>query len=187
MRFALAAFAAAALATLAGCSNPIPVSPRGAFYLQTSQPPGCSIFGNHVGVGDLSTTTVKERLLDGTNCKNGVCASVDCTVAGTKTFSVDGFIADPAISGAYFEVHIPAITSDATEDSPAKGTGKFSAEWTAYSSFQGECDFFLTGEEAVATGKAWMSFTCDSLAYSDGHSSCPVTVGYAVFENCLTD
>ena len=183
MRFALLVFSAAALATLAGCSDPVPQSADGAFWLATLQddPLECKIGGQTAQVGAIDSTERKTVITDGTNN-----ASIRCEVEGTTApFKVHGAIDDLANSATYFEISIPSITSDASIDAPAVGSISFSSSWTAGEPYSGPCNFYFEGtKESVASGRIWVSFQCDAL--TSNMSTCPLKQGYAIFENCLT-
>ena len=182
MRFALAALSAAALATLAGCSDPVPQTPDGAFILTTTQPDPlqCLISGHTAQVGSVDSGKITNSIIDGT-----MMTSIDCNVAGTGTFNAYGKIDDTVNSGNYLEIQINSISSGATKDAPAAGTAVFSGTFTAGEPYQGNCNFYFEGKEKVDAGKIWVSFDCPGLIGQSGMSTCPVPQAIAVFENCL--
>lgn len=184
MRFALVAFSAAALATLAGCSDPVPQSADGAFWVATTQanPLECQIAGFTAQVGAIDATERTTVVTDGTNG-----TSVQCEITGMAApFNVHGRIDDSANSANFLEITIPSISPKATKDMPAQGSLTLSAAKTAGEPYGGNCNFYFEGgKETVASGRAWLSFECDAL--TSGMSTCPLKQGYVILENCLTE
>lgn len=187
MRFALAALSIVALPLLAAaCSEPVPQTPDGAFYFQMVQddPIKCSIAGNKAAVGLVDATNKNTVILDGSNG-----TKVDCSIIGTKNaapFEVHAKLDDGANTGNYLEILIPKMGTDATVDAPATGSVVLSTPWTA-STYTGQgCKFYFAkdSKQTVASGRVWLTFECPGV--SSGMSTCPVKVGYAIFENCLT-
>ncbi|APR86153.1 Hypothetical protein A7982_11502 [Minicystis rosea] len=190
MRFAHAAAAVAvtavAFAMSAGCSEPVPVSADGAFFLATIQddPLKCSHAGHTVQVGAVDSVQKTTVIIDGTDQ-----ITVDCNVVSLKEsgapFKVQGKIDAQLKSGNYMEIAIPSISPSATADAPAAGSIVFSDPKTAGQPYSGSCDFYFEQKnQTVADGRIWVSFKCDAL--TSGMSTCPLKQGYAIFENCLT-
>jgi hypothetical protein len=188
MRFILAALSVAALASLAGCSEPIPMSPDGAFLIHTQQddPQTCLIMGNTAQCGAVDETLKKANgtLTDGVDG-----TKVSCSVIGTGPYEVAGTLDDTGNTAGrqpyFLDLSIPALNKDATKDNPATGTLSFSAPWTA-TPYNGTCNFYFTGaKERVTTGAVWFSFDCPSIGAGESH--CPVVSSVALFENCLTE
>jgi hypothetical protein len=191
MRFAHAAAAAATVATLAlfaGCSEPVPQTPDGAFWLTTIQPDAiaCHIAGHTDQVGTVDSKQHSPVVTDGTD---GIV--VDCSVSSiagnaAAPFQVYAKLDATTKTGNYLELNIASITAAAKIDAPAVGTLVFSDPKTAGNGFQGNCNFYFEGGagEGVSDGKIWVSFQCDGLV--SAMSTCPVKQGYAIFENCLT-
>jgi len=184
MRFVLAAFSVAAVAVIASsCSEAVPASADGAYFLTTIQndPQACMIAGHTVQVGAIDAQEKKTVLTDGTDK-----TKVSCTVLNaTAPFDVHAVLDDSLKTGNYFEMLIPAISASNKVDSPAAGNVIFSAPYTAGNAFSGACNFYFEGKEGVDAGKIWVSFQCDGLTF--GMSTCPLKQGYAIFENCLTE
>lgn len=184
MRFALLAFSAAALATLSGCSDPVPQVADGAFWLSTVQndPTECGIAGNISQVGAVDASAKKTVIKNGQKIGDRT-TEVTCTVSGTAApFKVSGLINDQV---NILSISIPAISPSNDLDSPADGSLTFSAAWTAGNPFGGNCKYYFEGSEGVASGRIWVSFQCDGL--TSGMNTCPLKQGYAIFENCLTE
>ena len=188
MRLALVALSVVAFASLTGCSDPAPVLPDGAFFLQTTQsdPTQCMIAGNFAQVGVIDANNKNAVVSDGQDK-----AVVDCNVSGTSNFDIYAVLDDTGgNSGDYFEMLIGSIGLSATEDNPAKGAVAFSAPWTAGNAFGGACNFWVESgnspriDNADGAGKVWVSFSCPGL--TSGMSTCPLQTGFALFENCLT-
>lgn len=184
MRFAVLAFSAAALATLAGCSDPVPQVADGAFWLATiqSDPLACKHAGHTAQVGAVDSLERKTVITDGQNK-----TKVQCEVLGAAApFEVHGQIDDQVNSANFLEISIPSISPSATIDDPAVGSITFSTPNTAGNPYGGSCNFYFEGtKESVASGRIWVSFQCDALV--SGMSTCPLKQGYAIFENCLTE
>ena len=191
MRFTLV-FSAVALASLTSCSDPIPQTPDGAFYLALVSPGGqCMINGHTAQVGGIDAANRNTVVTDGTSAVDGgPVTHVTCSVTGTTTFNVHGKIDDIDNSGNSLEMIIGGIAAGATEANPAKGSAVFTAPWTAGNGYSGPCNFWFSPmtKEAVdvtgGVGRAWVSFSCAAL--SSGMSTCPLKTGFAIFENCLT-
>jgi hypothetical protein len=189
MRFVLAAVSvAAALATLAaGCSEPVPPSPDGAFYLATTQddPLACHVAGHADQVGTIDSTERSNVVTDGMNGTSVVCAvSSTSSDMMSPPFKVHAKIDDLANSANYLEFRIDSISPSNKMGSPAVGTLTFSDPRTAGEPYGGNCNFYFEGSEGIDAGKIWVSFECDAL--SQGMSTCPLHQGYAILENCLT-
>jgi hypothetical protein len=187
MRLVLAAAATAALATLAGCSEPVPQTPDGAFFVQMIQddPSQCMIAGNTAQEGVIDNAMRGTVVSDGTNM-----TVVDCTVqsnAGNMAapFQVHGKLDATGKTGDYLEIEIASISPSATEMAPAVGSVIFASPKTAEESYNGNtCTFFFENKETVDDGKIWVSFACTNVV--SGMSTCAISKGYAIFENCLT-
>jgi hypothetical protein len=180
MRFAFLALSAAALATLAGCSDPPLVIPDGAFTVSTIQdmPQLCMIAGHTAKIGDINDSQRKTVVA---NAEDG--AIVSCAVSGTSDFTVTANIVqgDKSLS-----IGIASIKPGATLASPASGTIGYSSVNTAGNVYGGKCNYYFTPntDETVASGRIWVSFQCPAL--QQGMSTCPIQQGYAIFENCST-
>jgi hypothetical protein len=183
MRFVFAVLSVAAVGMIASaCSESVPAAADGAYFLTTTQPDPlkCMIAGHTVQVGAIDAQVKKTVLVDGTNK-----TVVQCTVLNdTAPFQVHASLDDTANTGTYFEIVIPSIGPGAKSDSPATGTVIFSDPKTAGNAFSGQCNFFIEGNEGIASGKVWVSFNCDGVSF--GMSTCPLKTGFAIFENCLT-
>jgi hypothetical protein len=190
MRFALAAVSVTALAALSGCGSSSSTAPEAAFSIQMEQtdPEECTIADNLGQVGSVSVLDIGTTVLDGMVDSNMNTAAISCTVSGTSTYNVQAQVTD----GAYaLQITIPSITASATLDSPAMGSISYEAAATADEAFQGMCMYyFVPGSSGmgsappVAAGRIWVAFQCPSL--QSGMTMCPITQGYAVFEDCLT-
>lgn len=185
MRFTMLAVSAFALLTYAGCSEPVPQTPDGAFYVATvnNDPSMCKITGNTAQVGKVDQNEKNAVITDGTNG-----TKVDCSVINaTAPFDVHAKVDDTANSGYYLEIIIPKISPSASKDKPATGTATIAAPWTAGSPYTGECNFYFEEgtKETVDAGRIWVSFDCPGI--TSGMSTCTLKAGFAIFENCLTE
>jgi hypothetical protein len=102
----------AALAGAAGCSDPVPPTPQGAFQATfVSDSASCMIAGHNTAVGAVTSSTKDKVLVSGIDG-----ADIECTVSGSGTFSVQAKITQ---NGQGLEINIPKLTAGATKDSPA--------------------------------------------------------------------
>lgn len=189
MRFALAAVSVTALAAVAGCGSSSSTAPEAAFSVQMEQtdPEECTIADNLGQVGSVTLmdigNTVTDGMLDGMNT-----AMVSCTVSGAGPYAVQAQVTD----GAYvLEISIDSISASATLTSPAMGNISYESADTADEAYSGTCMYyFVPGASGmgslvpIAAGRIFVAFQCPML--QQGMSICPITQGYAVFEDCLT-
>ncbi|MFT3768132.1 MAG: hypothetical protein QM820_21995 [Minicystis sp.] len=188
MRFTLVAVSAVALATLAGCSEPVPQSADGAFFIATSQPDPsvCIHVGHTTQVGTVDSTQRTTVVTDGVDGINVSCTVESLAGSMTPPYLVKGKIDALSKSGNYMELLIPSISPNAKPDAPAQGSVVFSDPKTAGNPYSGPCDFYFEqSNQTVDNGRAWLSFKCAELTSS--MSKCPLTTGYVILENCLTE
>lgn len=169
--------------TSSSSSGVINPAADGAYFLSLTQtdPTACKVPTHDAAVGMVDAATRGQVITNGTGG-----TKVTCEIQGTTSFNVHGKIDDTANTGNYFEIVIASITPDASEDAPAPGDMTFVSPQTAGGPLSGDCSFYFTPgtPETVATGKVWLTFRCPAL--TGGQSTCPVDLGYAIFENCLT-
>jgi hypothetical protein len=186
MRFDRCITAAATLLPLAalGCSDPVPPTPDGAWTLNFVQQSAleCDIFSHNAQVGIISSDSRTKVITDGTEG-----ARVSCEVTGSGTFKAKGKASQ---NGYSLEILIPAITADASPESPADGQIAYSStKETVSNTYVAEkpCAFYFQPDtkEGVDTGKIWVAFQCDEIVFDT--SKCQISQGYAIFENCTTD
>ncbi len=188
MRFArlgLASFAAAAsMVGSLGCSDPVPPTPRGAFYVGfVDSGVDCAIAGHNTQVGVVNDHERTEVLTDGVDG-----AAIECKVTGSGAFAASGSISH---GGDYLAIDIPSIKfPDATKDAPVTGSASFASFKTidTYSSTASGCNFYFVNNGAngqgVGAGKIWASFECPAVQAD--MSVCKIQQGYVIFENCVT-
>ena len=112
MRFTMVAVSAFVFLTYAGCSEPVPQTPDGAFYVTTvnNDPSKCTIVGNSMQLGKVDQNEKNTVITDGTNG-----TKVDCEVLNTAApFDVHAKIDDTANTGNYLEIDIPSISPSAS-------------------------------------------------------------------------
>ncbi len=180
MRLFPLGFICVGLALLSGCSDPVPPTPRGAWtvsFVDTGI--DCQHGGHNAKVGDVGPSTKNAVVVDGTEGAN-----VNCSVrAAGKGFAVDASLQQ---SDKYLTMLISEISASATETAPAKGGVGYSSANTVdtYTTTETDkCDYyFVPSAQGVAAGRIWVSFKCPTL-YAEG-STCAITQGYAIFENC---
>jgi len=179
MRLPLLAFSLAALAALEGCSSGTPVTPDSAWTVNLSGGTDCQIFNSTRSVGEVTVSTVQERVDDGANG-----ASVICSVTGTGPFVVNAIA---TLGPDTLNIVIPSLTAGATAAAPAIGSVSYESDATVANYASNNCDFyFANGQEGVDPGQVWVAFTCAALSNGGTASSCPVTESVALFENCTT-
>jgi hypothetical protein len=173
-RFALLAVPAL-VATLCGCSDPVPPIPQGGFEVQFQNPGGgqCNINSHNVKMGTVNAAARSELVSDGAG------ASVSCSVSASS------------ISGSAFEnpnnltIDVPSITPETTIDAPATGVVSFSSGTTAgvfVSPPEAPCNFYFQEGQTIQAGDVWVTFDCPTLT-SEGQS-CRILKGFAAFTNC---
>lgn len=185
MRFTLAALALTTSVLVASCSEPVPQSPDGAFYLNHSQPDAsvCAVFNHTIQIGSVANTE-RTTITDGTDGTKVACKVLNATAPFSVTASIDD---SSGKSGSYFWINIPKIDKTATEENPAIGSVTYADLKTASNPLSGTCNFFFEAgsSEGVDSGKIWVAFTCPMVSGQAG--TCAVQKGVAVFENCLTE
>jgi hypothetical protein len=187
MRFApLAAFSVLALASLAGCGGGGSTPPEAAWVVSMiqSDPTQCMIADNTRSIGAVSNSKITTPEISGTTDGQLGTVTVQCTVSGTSSFSVD---AQASAGPDSLHITIPSIDASASMSSPATGNISYESDATADNFYQGDCNFYFEQSMgvAVAAGRIWVAFQCPMLM--SGLSTCPVDQGYAVFEDCLTE
>ena len=190
-RFALSLIASVTFVGLTSCSDPVPPTPQGAWYVSlqkpVSNPSQCLIMGHDKSVGSVTASKKDNLLPDGVN-DAGPSASVECSVVPKSgKFDVHGKMSS---EGLGLEISINAMPKAATEDAPIKGTVSYASDVTGNNSYQsGECQFYFTPmtSEGVDAGKVWVSFKCPTIVDSSSMSTCELKQGYAIFENCAQE
>jgi hypothetical protein len=168
---------------IAGCNDSTPAPEKGGYDVEFGLGNSCPIQPHNGAVGTVSATD-----------PSGVIAAsdsviIDCTVAGTGTFSVDA--AAQSMSNS-LHVIIPAISTKNTVDNPANGSASFASPNTAANQFANPsnkpCKFWFDGKQTVGEGKIWASFFCEEV--DQGMNQCSLSSvngpGVFVFENCAT-
>jgi hypothetical protein len=152
---------------------------QGAFavtFLDTGA--GCTTIGHNSTVGEVTATTKDVLVVDG---QDG--AGIECAVSGSGTFSVS---AQLAMNADFLAIEIASIDTAATESAAAPGAVSFASATTAgqpYASQGPTCEFwFASPNQAVAPGRLWTTFRCAEIL--EGASSCEITQGTVILENC---
>ncbi len=163
------------------CSDPVPPTPRGAWYVAFVDPGGaCSIQGHNASLGKVTDTDRANASLV-TSGEAG--ADITCSVVGSSSFNID---ATAYQSGSILQMVVEGISSSATETNPAKGSIAFASPTTVATYASNDCSFYFIPDsgEGIGPGKVWVAFSCDAIS-SEG-SVCQIKQGYAIFENCST-
>lgn len=194
MRFAsihLCPILFAAVAALnVGCSDPVPPTPKGAWsvaFVQDSS--DCHVAGHNAAIGQVNDT------MDPSVYDNGGSegASVSCSVVpsgSSFTVQAEENIAN-TMQDDNLSLTVSSIAASATKDAPAKGSLAYSSTQTGGSAYTASganaCDFFFLPNtpEGIDAGKVWFAFSCEVTDQSvTPNSTCKISAGYAVFENC---
>ncbi len=171
----------AALAGAAGCSDPVPPTPQGAFQATfVSDSASCMIAGHNTAVGAVTSSTKDKVLVSGIDG-----ADIECTVSGSGTFSVQAKITQ---NGQGLEINIPKLTAGATKDSPATGSVNYASAKTSGTVFTSTTDtpcnfYFSDDQQGVASGRVWITFDCPKVIQGT-MKTCKIGPGFAIFENC---
>lgn len=169
------------LAGAAGCSDPVPPTPQGAFQATfVSDSAMCGIAGHNTAVGAVSSSTKDKVIVSGTDG-----ADVECTVSGSGTFSVQAKISQ---AGQGLEINIPKLTAGATKDNPATGSVNYASAKTSGTVFSSTADapcnfYFSSDSQGVASGRVWITFDCPKVVQGT-MKTCKIGPGFAIFENC---
>jgi hypothetical protein len=193
MRFARFIFAVltpvAIASTSAGCSDPVPPTPQGAWKVNFSQTPNaakCRVMGHSANIGGISETARTAVIPSGGQAiadSGEAPVTVTCTVAGAGPFYVEGSVNQGARG---LEVAISKIDASARESSPAIGSVSYVDEHTVASYRSTECKFYFEeGRTRIAPGQVWLSFSCPEIsAASTLAATCGLSESYVIFENC---
>ncbi len=180
--FAAIVGVAACLAPFAaGCSDPPPLIPRGAWYVAFTDPPTCGPGAENALVGIVTADARNELLDDGVDGTNVSCSVID----NGGSF---GLQLSQSAKSKTLTISVGKLSPDATEDNPSKGTVVFFTPQTADSFTSSDCDFYFidgTGQ-GVKSGEVWAAFKCAEIA-SGIDNICSIDIGYFAFENCETE
>lgn len=180
------ACAATVLATAAGCSEPAPLIPRGAWslvFIDTGL--DCQIAGHNVSIGEV-TADKRQTLVDDEAVVGSVTTSVLCSVVDNGgSFYFDA--AESNSAGNVLTLIVPELSASASKDSPSKGTVSYMSPNTAASFTSQECNFyFLDGTgQGVQAGNVWLTFDCPTIAAAQDNV-CQIQIAYAAFEQCVS-
>jgi hypothetical protein len=186
LSFAAAGAAAALVSAFAGCSEPAPLIPQGAWAIVFVDPGAdCQIAGHNVSIGEVSAdkrqTLVKDDAVEGSVTTSVVCSVVD----NGGSFYFDA--AQSNTSGNVLTLIVPELTADATKDAPSKGTVSYMSPNTATTFSSTECNFYFADGTAqgVKAGTVWLTFECPTIAAASDNV-CQIQVAYAAFEQCAS-
>lgn len=163
----------------AGCGSSDPPIGQGAWLASVGFVPGtCSLSGHNGSVGEVSASTKTEVVTDGVDG-----ASVTCSVTGSSEFSVEG---DVSRGANRLRVEVSGLSSAATIDAPVKGSVSIQTPNTVNEYSSSSCNFYFESEkQEVAAGRAWVSFECPAIQHLSTRSTCKITHGVILLENCL--
>lgn len=178
LALALPCVAAAALFTGA-CSDPVPLIPRGAWYVAFQDPGAECNVANHQGqVGVVGSDGEIEYKADGTDD-----AEVECTVEPSGgAFAVTGRV---RFKGQFFSISVGSLKADATLEEPSTGRVELQTVQSTDVYRSSECIVYLNGNgQTVESGRVWASFQCPAISGGAG-DTCAIQQGFFAFENCI--
>lgn len=182
MRLMTLGFIPVGLVFLAGCSDPVPPTPRGAISVSfvDNPPVECQHIGHNTQIGSVDNDSKDAVVVDGTDS-----TSIDCTVhdAGGGKFDVT---ASASKGASALSIVVNGITAAANETATAPGGIAYVSPDTV-DSYQtpkdNPCNFyFIPPKQGIASGRVWASFKCPRIE-AEG-SVCEIGQGYVIFENC---
>jgi hypothetical protein len=175
---ALAGFAACLAPVFAGCSEPPPLIPKGAWSVVFEDIPGCAPGAENQAIGVVDADSTNELKDDGVD---GI--QVSCTVIDKG----GGFEILAAESGKSLSLTlaVDSLSPNATQQNPSKGTVYYSTPNTGKPFTSTECDFYFLPDtpQGVRAGQVFFTFKCDQIA-AGIDNVCRVPIAYAAFENC---
>ena len=144
----------------------------------------CSLADLMSQTGLVTDQTRGMTVDDGTSNVSITC-SVTKGSGGTFAVSAQGLDSTPT-TGSALSIQIPSISLSATMSSPAVGTVVYSSPQTVDEEYASHaCNFYFTSKnEGVALGQVWVTFDCPMLTSEPSMSTCNLTQGFAIFENC---
>lgn len=180
IRFALAFPCVAAAALFTGaCSDPVPLIPRGAWYVAFQDPGAECNVANHQGqVGVVGSDGEIEYKADGTDD-----AEVECTVEPSGgAFAVSGRV---RYKGQFFSISVESLKADATLDAPSTGSIELQTVQSTDVYRGSDCIvYFNDSGQTVESGRVWGSFQCPAISGGAG-DTCSIQQGFFAFENCI--
>lgn len=172
----------AALAALfAGCSEPPPLIPKGAWSVVFTAPLGSSCKhgpGENQMIGDVTGNSRTKLIEDG----------VDDTLVSCSVIQEESSFRVETVQSADSRTLTLAfnITANATKENPAKGTVSYATPFTGTTFTSTECNFyFLNTGQGVQAGQVWVTFECPELAAAQD-DICAIDIAYAAYEQCRT-
>lgn len=170
----------------AGCSDPAPIIPRGAWAVSWIKPANCKIFDHNSAIGEVDADSRTKLFEDGELLATDDSASgvdVSCAVIATDSgFQVEGY---ESARELLLNILVNDLPADATKDKPAKGTVAYKSADTANIFNSANCNFYFipgTGQ-GVKDGQVFLTFECDDIAY-ESDNICTIKPGYVALENC---
>jgi hypothetical protein len=185
MSLALTAAGATALlaAAFAGCSQPAPRVPRGAFSLKFQDAGMCGPGFHDKKIGDV-TATNRTTLIEDEEMYEEKEVTVSCSVVDkTGTYFFEALESTP--DGTSLTLFVGELSPDATIDSPSKGTVAYMSPETAGSFTSNDCNFYFLDGHGVQPGTVWLAFDCAAISTAPDNV-CQITDGVAAFEQCET-
>jgi hypothetical protein len=189
MSLALTAAGAAALlaSAFAGCSQPAPRIPEGAWYLRFDDAGLMCDPGPHeADIGEVSSAN-RTTLVEDDETFEELVVTVYCSVVDKEgTFSLNAGASTP--NGTGLTLIVNELSPTATKDNPSIGSVSYrhAVETAGVPYSSSMCNFYFadgTGQ-GVQPGTVWVSFDCPTV--SSAPNDCTIPDGVAAFEQCET-
>lgn len=178
---ALAGLAACLAPVFAGCGEPPPLIPKGAWSVVFEDQPGCAPGAENQAIGIVDADSTNELKEDGVD---GI--KVSCTVIDEGgSFRIRASESGKSLS---LTLTVNALSPDATEGNPSKGTVYYNTPNTGNPFTSQECDFYFLPKtpQGVRAGQVFFTFRCEEISAGIGNT-CRIPIGYAAFENCISE
>lgn len=177
---ALAGLAACLAPVFAGCSEPPPLIPKGAWTVVFEDQPGCAPGAENQAVGIVDADSTNELKEDGVDGHKVACAVID----EGGSFKI---LASESAKSLSLSITISDLSPNATQDNPSKGTVYYNTPNTGKPFTSSECDFYFLPKtpQGVRAGQVFLTFKCEEIA-AGIDNVCRIPIGYAAFENCRT-
>lgn len=159
-----------------GCSEPVPAAARGAAYVAFSTLGQCNVGKPHNGrIGFVNTQEVLDLAQD-----TVAGARLFCSISGSGTFSVEGFM---TLGTTHIEYKINEISNaNDSEANAALGSLAYSHVETVnqyVSPTETPCEFWVNTNngQGVQSGEMWVEFKCAEIKAASINSTCGISVG----------
>ena len=174
---------AAGGALSAGCDDPPPPNPAGAFLINFRDSGAeCSLASHDAALGTVGASGDPELVPNGQDD-----SSVECRVEPSGSAFRVSLDLDAGATGVV-QVNV-TLSADNTPDAKATGTVIYASKDTAGNAYSSPsatpCEFWVDPDagQFVRAGEVWLSFSCSTLSASG--QTCALAESYAAARNCL--